>query len=83
MKQPKFKTTLYLEEESRKKLEKIPKGERTILINKAILDLLEKEEKKIKKQKLLKGLDNPVIFKSLKKSREIIEEDRKTRSSRK
>lgn len=53
----KFKTTLYLTEDNRKRLHLLTKGNRTKLINQAIAEKLEALEKEQLKEKLLKSLE--------------------------
>lgn len=57
-KSAKFKTTLYLTESNRRRLDKLNRGNRTKLINQAIAEKLEEIEKENAKEKLLKSLKN-------------------------
>jgi len=54
----KFKTTLYLTESNRKRLERFSRGSRTRLINQAISEKLQALEQEEIKNKLLADLDN-------------------------
>lgn len=55
---PKFKTTLYLTESNRRRLERFNKGTRTKLINQAIAEKLEQLEKEALQEKLLNALEH-------------------------
>lgn len=57
-KSAKFKTTLYLTETNRRRLDKLTRGSRTKLINQAIAEKLEEIEKEETKQRLLLALKN-------------------------
>jgi len=63
-----IRTTLYLSQKNKKWLETQPKGQRTLLINKAINKLKEEEEMEEKKQKVLKSFDNLPLYKTEGKS---------------
>jgi len=54
----KFKTTLYLTEENKNKLDLLNAKNRTRLINQAIAEKLEAIERQLLKEKLLKSLEN-------------------------
>ncbi|PWQ95447.1 hypothetical protein [Leucothrix pacifica] len=56
----KFKTTLYLTEENKKRLDLLNAKNRTRLINQAIAEKLEAIERQLLKEKLLSALDAPV-----------------------
>lgn len=55
----KFKTTLYLTEENKKRLDLINAKNRTRLINQAIAEKLESIERQALKEKLLNSLKTP------------------------
>ena len=72
----KFRTTLYLSDENRDRLEAIPKGQRTMVINHAIaaeLDKLEREQNKQELTSMLHSLkpikSNEPVARSLEKIR--------------
>lgn len=53
----KYKTTLYLTKENRKRLQQMPKGNMTTIINQAIAEKLERMERGQARQVLLDALD--------------------------
>lgn len=54
----KFKTTLYLTEQNRKRLEAFGRGRRTKLINQAIAEKLDRLEQEEMQKRLLDALEN-------------------------
>ena len=54
--QGKVRTTLYLTQENRERLDRIPRGQKTALMNKAIANALEEIEREENAQKFLKML---------------------------
>lgn len=54
--QSKIRTTLYLTQENRKRLDRIPRGQKTDLMNKAIAKVLEELEREENAQKFIKML---------------------------
>lgn len=54
--QGKIRTTLYLTQENKKRLDRIPRGQKTTLMNKAIANALEELEREENTQKFLKML---------------------------
>ncbi|NOS88934.1 MAG: hypothetical protein HOP34_10430 [Methylococcaceae bacterium] len=55
--QGKVRTTLYLTQENRERLDRIPRGKKTALMNKAIAAALEEIEREENAQKFLKMLE--------------------------
>jgi hypothetical protein len=55
--QGKIRTTLYLTQENRERLDRIPRGQKTALMNKAIANALEEIEREENAQKFLKMLE--------------------------
>ena len=58
-KEEKIRTTLYLTKENRKKLDMIPKGQKTELMNYAIAKVLHELEREKLKQEILESLSSP------------------------
>lgn len=56
LEQSKIRTTLYLTQENKKRLDCLPKGQKTALLNKAIADALSELEREENAQKFLKML---------------------------
>lgn len=56
LEQGKIRTTLYLTQENKKRLDRIPRGQKTALMNKAIADALTELERQENAQKFLKML---------------------------
>ena len=56
--QGKVRMTLYLTQENRERLDRIPRGQKTALMNKAIANALEEIEREENGQKFLKMLDS-------------------------
>jgi len=54
----KIRTTLYLTLENKKRLERIPRGKRTLVINQAIAHTLKQMDRQETKKSLLKALNN-------------------------
>ena len=54
--QGKIRTTLYLTQENKRRLDRIPRGQKTALMNKAIADALAELERQENAQKFLKML---------------------------
>ena len=59
-KEEKIRTTLYLTQENRKKLDMIPKGQKTELMNYAIAKALHEVEREKTKQMILLQLSKPL-----------------------
>ena len=53
LEQGKIRTTLYLTQENKRRLDRIPRGQKTTLMNKAIADALAELERKENAQKFL------------------------------
>ncbi len=73
----KYKTTLYLTEENRRRLKQIPKRSMTRLINEAIAEKLTQIEKAQAKQRLLDSLEKGVRTPA--RERDVVEIARKLR----
>lgn len=72
LEQGKIRTTLYLTQENKKRLDRIPRGQKTALMNKAIADVLTELERKENAQKFLTMLATIQPVKTAYSSEEMI-----------
>ncbi len=77
-KQEKTRTSVYITEENRRRLAKIPRGEKTRLINEALDDALTELDRKVAYGKFVESLKTLKRVKSKKTSEELVRELRET-----